>query len=99
MPYNIPYKLKNKFKRAFNSIIGKSYIQRNWELQFMGDQNKKQLVDSLFGNQTEEWISKSLLSYYINQFYTESFTQNAHALNMLLVLSKFNQNLSDAKTD
>lgn len=95
LPYNIPYKLMNKFKRTFNSIMSKPYIQRNWELQFIGDQNKKQLVDCLFENQNEAWIPKKMLNSYINQFYTESYTQNSHAINMLLVLSKFNQNSSD----
>ena len=95
MPYNVPYKLMNKIRRTFNRVIGKPYIERNWELQFKGDQNKKQLVDSLLENQIDEWIPKSLLNYYINQFYAESFTQNAHVLNMLLVLSKFKKISSD----
>ncbi|MFD2916259.1 asparagine synthetase B family protein [Psychroserpens luteus] len=99
LPYNIPYKLINKFKRTLDNVLGKSYIQRNWELQFIGDQNKKQLVDNLFKNQIEGWIPKTLLNFYINQFYKGNYTQNAHPLNMLLVLSKFNQILSDAKTD
>ena len=68
LPYNIPYKLMNKFKRVFKRVRGKSYIQRNWELQFIGDQNKKQLLDCLFENQMEEWIPKSLLILILINF-------------------------------
>src|SRR5690606_38601732 len=45
MPYNLPYRVVDKMKRTLNA---KKYIQRNWELQFLGDQNEKHLKKWLF---------------------------------------------------
>ena len=42
-PYHIPYKIFNKIKRELQGALGKAYVQRNWELQFLGDVNQKQL--------------------------------------------------------
>src|SRR5690606_29831817 len=35
-PYNLPYRIYNKLQREVTGLIGKPYIQRNWELQFVG---------------------------------------------------------------
>ena len=43
-PYNLPYRIKDKLKRVLNEQMGKKFIQRNWELQFLGQENEKKLL-------------------------------------------------------
>ncbi len=47
-PYNLPNRVIGKLQRETNAILGKPYISRNWELQFVGKENNKQLSDWLF---------------------------------------------------
>src|SRR5690606_2204410 len=42
-PFNLPHRVLNKSKRQINTLIGRPYIQRNWELQFLGIENAKHL--------------------------------------------------------
>lgn len=91
IPYNLPYKVANKIKREIKAIRGESYIQRNWELQFLGAENKHHIKSALLESSLKKWIPEELLVKYFNQFYNLDKIQNAHAINMLLVLSKFNQ--------
>lgn len=91
MPYNIPYKIGNKLKRMLHQQLGKTYSQRNWELQFLGEDNEKQLKEYILHNQLDTWIPSTLLEGYFNAFTKENHLENAHTMNMLLVLSKFNE--------
>jgi hypothetical protein len=86
----------NKFKRTYNDIIGKSYVQRNWELQFMGNQNRAHLEYFLFENRLDELVPKELMEKYYDAFSHKDAVLNAQAMNMLLVLSKFNENYRNA---
>lgn len=90
-PFNTPYKITNKFKRSFNGLLGKKYIQRNWELQFLGEANDKHLKSYLFNNDLQHWIPEKIIGSIYKDFKTESTLQKAHAINMLLVLSIFNK--------
>ncbi len=91
MPYNLPYKIINKLKREIDALMGKKYVQRNWELQFVGKKNEDELRNQLFNTQLENLISKDLIKEYYKLFLNNNKVQYAHAINMLLVLSKFNQ--------
>lgn len=88
-PYHIPYKFGSKLKREVKTAIGKPYVQRNWELQFLGATNRTSLEQRLFTQGMNDWIPDSLLKNYVEDFYTKDALGNAHALNMLLVLSQF----------
>ncbi len=90
-PYNLPYKIINKLKRETDALMGKKYIQRNWELQFAGKENEGELRNQLFNTQLENLIPKDLIKEYYKLFFNSNKVQYAHAINMLLVLSKFNQ--------
>ena len=91
MPYNLPYKVYGKLKRSIEGrLLGKSYVQRNWELQFLGKDNKKQLENSLLSDNLDAIVPKAISKKYLDAFMNESPLLNAHAINMLLVLSKFN---------
>jgi hypothetical protein len=88
-PYNIAYKFVNKLRYELNSALGQTYVQRNWELQFLGVTNKVKLRESMFDSGLSDWIPDSLLHDYFEAFYNKDALGNAHALNMLLVLSQF----------
>ncbi|NND52320.1 MAG: asparagine synthetase B family protein [Flavobacteriaceae bacterium] len=90
IPFNLPYRMKNKLKRMYKKSTGSPYVQRNWELQFKGNSNITHLKKYLFENGLDNWVSKDLIRSYFNAFLKEDL-QHAHAINMLLVLSKFNE--------
>ncbi len=88
-PYNIPYRVGNKLKRLANHKLGKKHVLRNWELQFLGKKNQEHVRTNLFDSSLTEFVSESLISNYYQGFYHQDSLKNAHAINMLLVLSKF----------
>ncbi|WP_242133251.1 asparagine synthase-related protein [Aestuariivivens marinum] len=96
MPYNLPYRIFNKLYRSAKSILGKPYIQRNWELQFVGLDNQEYLKKPLFELAQQGFVSKEIVESYYNAFKNGDRLANAHAINMLLVLSKFNKNVIHA---
>jgi hypothetical protein len=87
IPFNLLYKILNKSKR----LVKNKYVQRNWELQFLGDENKNELSGHLLNDDFNQWIPKSFNQKYLSDFYNENPLKNAHPLNILLVLSKFKQ--------
>ena len=89
-PYNLPYKIRNKIKRILNKAQGDDYVQRNWELQFLGKQNQAHVKHYLFNTDLDQFIPESLITFYFDAFYEGDYLDHAHAINMLLVLSKFN---------
>ena len=92
LPYNLPYRISNKLKRGLNALTGKPYIQRNWELQLIGLANGEYLKKQLFELAQNGFVSKDIIELYYDAFKNGGRLANAHAVNMLLVLSKFNQN-------
>lgn len=86
-PYNIPYRIANKIQRAGQSLLGKPYIQRNWELQFIGTDNAKHLEQYLFASSFNKWIPKSVVQGIYQKFQTKDPVHYAHAVSMLLTLS------------
>lgn len=90
-PYNVPYRILNKASRFIKNITGRTYVQRNWELQFLGDQNRAQLEHYLFYNDLETLVSKSLVQQTYKAFKEKDALLNAQGINILLVLSKFNE--------
>lgn len=93
-PYNFPYKVLDKMKRECNSLMGNSYVQRNWELQFLGIANKKHLEHYLFENGLERFVDVSIIDKFYKRFSSDPLL-NAQAINTLLVLSKFNTQISN----
>lgn len=87
LPYNLPYRIWDKVKR---SISTKPFIQRNWELQFLGAENEKQLEDRLFNNQNmAHYVSENLTRDFYQKFKQEDAVYYSHAVSMLLTLSQF----------
>jgi rhodanese-related sulfurtransferase len=82
VPYNIPYRVFNKAKR---SLSNRRYIQRNWELQFLGSANEQKLEERLFA-EPSDLISKELVQDFYNKFKNQDAVQFSHSVSMLLTL-------------
>lgn len=88
-PYNLPYRILHKLLRTFST---KKYIQRNWELQFLGDSNDKKLKEWLFENQDfQEFVPKELVTSFYNYFKNKDAVFYSHSVSMLLTLSLFSK--------
>jgi len=87
MPYQLPYvvwwKLKSKWRKS-------KMIQRNWELQFVGEDNDKHLRERLFDNAAfSDWIPKNLTKRLYNSFLLDDPVKYSHSVSILLTLSQF----------
>ena len=74
------------------SKMGKPYIQRNWELQFLGMENDEKLQEQLFSQNLHPFISKPLIARFYNSFKTGDAVKYSHPLSMLLTLAVWNKN-------
>jgi len=87
VPYNLPYRIVNKIKREFNALIGNPYIQRNFELQFLGDENDQHLQQFLFDPSFLEFVPKPVVDNFYNKFKNINTVYYSHPASMLLTLS------------
>lgn len=90
-PYNLPYRITDKLKRVLQEKTGKKFIQRNWELQFLGKENKKHLESYLFNNKFNEFVDQQVVKDLYHKFQTEDQVFYSHAVSMLLTLSVWNR--------
>jgi len=88
VPYNIPYRVAQKLKRSMNDAIGRTYVQRNWELQFLGDDNAKQLKENLWHFNTAQHLPEPLVTNYLERFVNTPIPETAHPVAMLLTILK-----------
>lgn len=91
-PYNLPYRIKNKLERKTQDLLGKKYIQRNWELQFLGKENDEKLRNYLYKPEFLNLVGKDLVDDFYNKFKTDDAVFYSHAISMLLTLSVWNKN-------
>jgi len=90
VPYNLAYRIFDKCKRTLNP---QKFIQRNWELQFLGVENEKQLKKRLFENEKMNAVLPKELSLgFYDKFINEDSVYYSHAVSMLLTLSLFFKN-------
>ena len=90
VPYNLPYRITDKLKRLLQEKMGKKFIQRNWELQFLGADNEKQLESYLFDEDFNSFIDKDLVKDFYSKFQTQDPVFYSHPVSLLLTLSVFN---------
>jgi hypothetical protein len=95
-PYNLPFRVYNKTRRIQQRLLGHPYIQRNWELQFLGADNAKKLEGYLFDDNFNKWIPEGLIRDFYQDFNHVDPVQGSHAISMLLTLSLWNQQNHDA---
>nr|WP_321233407.1 asparagine synthase-related protein [uncultured Psychroserpens sp.] len=84
MPYNLPYRVYSKASRVYKEIVQSPIVQRNWELQFLGESNQLQLKNYLFQNSI---VPKKLISEVYDDFNQRDKVYHAHSVSMLLTLS------------
>lgn len=90
-PYNLPYRLINKLIRVLSS---EPYIQRNWELQFLGDANTRFLKEHLFDvPEFSKLVSEQIPIHFYDLFKTKDQVFYSHPISMLLTLSLFSKTL------
>jgi hypothetical protein len=94
-PYNLPSRALNKLKRIFKSSIGKQYVQRNWELQFIGNRNDSELKNYLFNNGLDSLIPNSIIKETYSKFKDEDQLEFSHPLSMLLTLSLWQSSFNE----
>jgi hypothetical protein len=91
VPYNLPYRVVDKLKREFQAKLGKKFIQRNWELQFLGEGNEKHLEAYLFDKDFNSFIDKDLVKDFYSKFQTQDPVFYSHPVSLLLTLSVWNR--------
>ena len=70
-----------------NEQMGKRFIQRNWELQFLGRENEKKLLSYLEAPTFKEFIDPKVVQTMYSKFKKENAVYYSHAVSMLLTLS------------
>lgn len=86
-PYNLPYRVFDKTKRTLKSHFT---VQRNWELQFLGEENQKQLKKWLFDNPNfKNFVAPEVVTSILDKFNTINAVTYSHPLSMLLTMSVF----------
>lgn len=86
-PTKLSYRTKSKLQRELNAVFGKKYIQRNWELQFLGESNEKQLEAHIFNRDFVRFLGGPVVNDIYKKFKNENAVFYSHAVNMLLTLS------------
>nr|WP_321223017.1 asparagine synthase-related protein [uncultured Psychroserpens sp.] len=87
VPWNLPYRIFNKLKRLSSS---NDFIQRNWELQFLGENNDSKLQSYIIDNpQLDKFVPLEVRHFIYSKFKNEDAVYYSHAVSMLLTLSVF----------
>jgi hypothetical protein len=90
-PYNLPYRITDKLKRVLQEKLGKKFIQRNWELQFLGEDNEKQLESYLFDQDFQTFIDPQVVKDLYHKFQTQDSVYYSHPVSLLLTLAVWNR--------
>ncbi|MGM5470821.1 asparagine synthase-related protein [Flavobacteriaceae bacterium LMO-SS05] len=91
LPYNLPFRVLNKLRRMVST---KMYVQRNWELQFLGDRNASHLEQRLFDNSNfKDLVPASRVAYFYDAFKNKDAVNYSHPISMLLTLSLFSNTM------
>lgn len=94
-PHNLPYRVFNKLSRELKAVAGEPYIQRNWELQFVGKANEQKLKEYLSLEGLNDLISPALVDSFFNKFLTKNRKAYSHPVSMLLTLALWSQQESN----
>ncbi|MBC8883197.1 hypothetical protein H9X57_06625 [Flavobacterium piscinae] len=86
-PYNFPYRLYKKFDREF---ITKNKVVNNYENQFLGTDNERNLTHWLFQNKNfQNFIDPKLTEEIYTNFKGKESLKYSHPVSTLLTLSLF----------
>ncbi len=84
---NLPFRIVDKLKRETKAVLGSPFIERNWELQFVGKENNAQLKRQLFDGNLSEHISEEIIEQFYTKFLKEDPVYYSHPVSMLLTLA------------
>jgi asparagine synthetase B (glutamine-hydrolysing) len=89
----LPLRVLRKGKRMINeNVFGRKRVTRNWEIQFVGDENSRQLKAKLFGEKKfAEFIPQKTVNEFYRKFTEEDAVKYSHPVSMLLTLSEFSR--------
>ncbi len=88
----LPLRAIRKIKRVLaEKVVGAAQVTtRNWEIQFLGENNERQLESYLFNNShLNSWIPANLVQSIYEKFKNEDAVFFSHAVSMFLTLSVF----------
>ena len=89
IPWNLPYRL---YKKIDKEIITKNKIVNNYENQFKGDENEKNLKFWLFNNPDfKNFIDPTLVKEIFEDFKGKEEVKFSHPISTLLTLSLFSK--------
>ena len=91
VPYNLPYRILGKLQRVLSSALGKPFIQRNWELQFLGEENDKHLKNYLEDPAFQKLVSTAVTNQFFDAFKKGDKVVYSHSISMLLTLALFSK--------
>src|SRR5690606_27023883 len=93
-PYNLPYRICSKALRTGRALTGKPYVQRNFELQFLGANNDKALQSHLFDPAGNDMLPQALVREFYQKFTEKNTVFYSHPVSMLLTLALWNKHFN-----
>ncbi|WP_376891153.1 asparagine synthase-related protein [Bizionia sediminis] len=96
-PNNLPYRIRTKLKREIEALLGKKYIQRNWELQFLGTKNETHLKRYLNEPSFLDFVGMDVVTNMYDKFKHDDPVFYSHAVSMLLTLAVWYQKKEGSK--
>ena len=92
VPWNLPWRVFDKSRRLWREKVqAQPLIQRNWELQFLGEENDKQLRYHLFDRNTSaDFVPQEVVQDFYQKFKEKDPVYYSHAVSMLLTLQSTN---------
>ena len=84
--WNLPMRAYNKFTRF---LKGQPVIQRNWELQFLGESGRNGVIENLLrpGLMLHDFVSPIKIKELIDGFYAHPTSKDGYVVSMLLTFS------------
>ena len=86
-PYNFPYRVITKLQRVINGMLKAPHVQRNWELQFLGQDNDEMLKNYLYKSKLTDIVAKEIIDQVYQAFKNKDQVVFSHPLSILLTLS------------
>lgn len=87
-PRYYPFRLIRKLK---DNLRKDQVIKRNWEIQFVGKDNRSTLLSILEENSDKELLPKPIIEKITTGFYGSNSKYYSHPLSMLVTLASFNE--------
>lgn len=87
IPFNIPYRIIDKLQRETRGAMGMGHVQRNWELQFTGAENDRQLSKWLYSKALLDLVPETVVRSFHEQFKNTDAVAYSHPVSMLLTLA------------